>query len=41
MKRDNLILLDDVTGLADRSHSFVKFIDNVQKIWIQCIIHIS
>ena len=41
MKRDNLILLDDVTGLADRSHSFVKLFDNVQKIWIHCIIHIS
>ena len=24
--QDNLIVLDDVTGLADKSHSFVKLI---------------
>ena len=29
LERDNLIVLDEVTGLADRSHSFVKF-------WTKC-----
>ena len=28
---DNLIVLDDVTGLADKSHSFVKFLTYCRK----------
>ena len=31
MERDNLIVLDEVTGLADRSHSFVKFLTKCRK----------
>ena len=26
IERDNLIVLDDVTGLADKSHSFIRFL---------------
>ena len=29
--RDNLIVLDDVTGLADKSHSFVTFLTYCRK----------
>ena len=28
---DNLVVLDDVTGLADKSHSFVKFLTYYRK----------
>ena len=31
MERDNLIVLDDVIGLADRSHSFVKLLTTCRK----------
>ena len=31
MERDNLIMLDDVIGLGDRSHSFVKFLITCRK----------
>ena len=28
---DNLVILDDVTGLADKSHSFIKFLTSCRK----------
>ena len=31
MERDNLTVLDEVTGLADRSHSFLKFLTKCRK----------
>ena len=32
VERDNLIALDDITGLADRSHSFVKFLTTCRNL---------
>ena len=31
VERKNLIVLDDVSGLADRSHSFVTFLTTYRK----------
>ena len=31
IERDNLIVLDDVTGLADKSHSFIRFLTYCHK----------
>ena len=39
VKRDNLIVLDDVTGLADKSPSFVKFL-TVCRIFGYSIVYI-
>ena len=37
---DNLIVLDDVTGLADTSHSFVRFLTYCHKFGY-CVLYIS